>query len=184
MSVESQKEIEKLQHELEQWKWYVQEKEAEHASATEKLVSEMAELEIKLKEEEKKGFNSRRETRSLQQTIQELEQILSQEIRDVAALKVHYEHQVHHRNQLLDRTWKEKEDWRIDSGGRQRYMEYLGKKLYKAANNAQEMLEKTEALQRNTVPTGRNGQRLSFFLDEVRDHYNQVDVSIVFIQRY
>ena len=63
-------------------------------------------------------------------------------------------------------------------------MEYLGKELYKAANKAQEMLEETEALQRNTVPTGRNGQRLSFFLDEVRDHYNQVDVSIVFIQRY
>ena len=73
MSVESQKEIEKLQHELEQWKWYAQGKEAEHASATEKLVSEMAELEIKLNEEEKRGFDSRRETRSLQQTIQELE---------------------------------------------------------------------------------------------------------------
>ena len=78
----------------------------------------MAELEIKLKEKEKKGFDSWKETRSLQQTIQELEQILSQEIRDVAALKVHYEHQVHHRNQLLDQMWKEKEDWRVDSGGR------------------------------------------------------------------
>ena len=174
MLVESQKEIEKLQHELEQWKWYVQEKEAEHASATEKLVSEMAELEIKLKEEEKRGFDSRRETRSLQQIIQELEQILSQEIRDVAALKVHYEHQVHHRNQLLDQVWKENEDWRIESGDRKRYVEYLGKKLYKVANKAQEMLEETKALQRNTIPTRKNGQRLSFFLDEVRDHYNQV----------
>ena len=81
-------------------------------------MSEMAELEIKLKEEEKRGFDSRRETRSLQQTIQELEQILSQERKDVAAFKGHYEHQVHHRNQLLDQMWKEKEDWRIDSGGR------------------------------------------------------------------
>ena len=73
MSVESPKEIEKLQHELEQWKWYAQEKQTEHASATEKLVSEMAELEIKLKEKEKRGFDSRKETRSLQQIIQELE---------------------------------------------------------------------------------------------------------------
>ena len=53
-------------------------------------------------------------------------------------------------------------------------MEYLGKELYKTANKAQEMLEETEALQRNTIPTRKNGQLLSFFLDEVKDHYNQV----------
>ena len=58
MSVESPKEIEKLQHELEQWKWYAQEKKAKHTLATEKLISEMAELEIKLKEEEKRGIMS------------------------------------------------------------------------------------------------------------------------------
>ena len=63
---ENQKEIEKLQHELDQWKWYTQEKEAEHSSATEKLMREIVELEVKLREKEKRGFDSRREARPLQ----------------------------------------------------------------------------------------------------------------------
>ena len=63
---ESQKEIEKLQNELDQWKWYTQEKEVEHATTIEKLMGEMAELEVKLREEEKRGSDSRREARSLQ----------------------------------------------------------------------------------------------------------------------
>ena len=55
-------------------------------------------------------------------------------MRDAAALKAHYEHQVLHRNQHLDQMWKENEDWRVDSGGWQMYMEYLEKELYKATN--------------------------------------------------
>ena len=38
----------------------------------------MAELEVKLREEEKRGSDSQREARSLQRTIQEIEQILDQ----------------------------------------------------------------------------------------------------------
>ena len=41
-----------------------------------KLMGEMAELEVKLREEEKRGSDSRKEVRSLQRTIQKMEQIL------------------------------------------------------------------------------------------------------------
>ena len=36
------------------------------------------------------------------------------------------------------------------------------------------MFEKVEALYREVVPTGKNGQRLVNFLEEPKDHYEQV----------
>ena len=49
-----------------------------------------------------------------------------------------------------------------------------GSTLSKAVSKAEEMLEEAEALQHNFVPIGRDGQRLLFFLDQVKKHYNQV----------
>ena len=36
------------------------------------------------------------------------------------------------------------------------------------------MLEKAEALYREVIPTGKNGQRLVNFLEEARNQYEQV----------
>ena len=49
--------------------------------------------------------------------------------------------------------------------------------IYKAVHKAHDMLEKEEALYREVVPTGKNGQRLVNFLEEARNHYEQVKAS-------
>ena len=36
------------------------------------------------------------------------------------------------------------------------------------------MLEKAEALYQEVIPTGKNGQRLVNFLEEAKDHYEQM----------
>ena len=46
--------------------------------------------------------------------------------------------------------------------------------IYKAIHKAHDMLEKEEALYREVIPTGKNGQRLVNFLEKARNHYEQV----------
>ena len=38
------------------------------------------------------------------------------------------------------------------------------------------MLEKVEALYQEVIPTRKNGQRLVNFLEEAKDHYEQVKI--------
>ena len=57
---------------------------------------------------------------------------------------------------------------------RQLYIKHETKQLYKAVIKANEMWDKAEALRREFVPTGRNGQQLLNFIEEAKDHYKQV----------
>ena len=43
-------------------------------------------------------------------------------------------------------------------------------------HKAHDMLEKAEALYQQVIPTGKNGQRLVNFLEEAKDHYEQVKI--------
>ena len=44
----------------------------------------------------------------------------------------------------------------------------------KTAHKAHDMLEKAKALYREVIPIGKNGQRLVNFLEEAKNHYEQV----------
>ena len=57
---------------------------------------------------------------------------------------------------------------------RQLYIQYTIKQIYKAIHKAHDMFEKTKALYQEVVPIGKNGQRLVNFLEEAKDHYEQV----------
>ena len=57
---------------------------------------------------------------------------------------------------------------------RQLYIRHTTKQICKAVHKAHDMLEKAKALYREIIPTGKNGQRLVNFLEEARNHYEQV----------
>ena len=57
---------------------------------------------------------------------------------------------------------------------RQLYIQHAIKQIYKAIHKAHDMFEKAEALYREIVPIGKNGQQLVNFLEEAKDHYEQV----------
>ena len=57
---------------------------------------------------------------------------------------------------------------------RQLYIKHETKQLFKAVIKDHEMWDKTEALRREFIPTGRNGQQLLNFIEEAKDHYKQV----------
>ena len=64
--------------------------------------------------------------------------------------------------------------WKAQCLARQLYIQLTTKQIYKAVHKAHDMLEKAEALYRVVVPIGKNGQRLVNFLEEARNHYEQV----------
>ena len=80
---------------------------------------------------------------------------------------VHYE-------RALGEVERDKEAWETQCLTRQLYIQHTIKQIYKAIHKAHNMLEKTEALYQEVIPTGKNGQRLVNFLEEAKDHYEQV----------
>ena len=69
---------------------------------------------------------------------------------------------------------KDREAWKAQCLARQLYIRYTTKQIYKAVHKVDDMLEKAKALYREVVPTRKNGQRLVNFLEEARNHYEQV----------
>ena len=68
----------------------------------------------------------------------------------------------------------DKKAWKTQCLARQLYIRHTTQQIYKMVRKARDMLEKAEALYREVIPTGKNGQRLVNFLEEARNHYEQV----------
>ena len=68
----------------------------------------------------------------------------------------------------------DKEVWKAQCLARQLYIRHTTKQIYKAVHKAHDMLIKMEALYREVVLAGKNEQRLVNFLEEARNHYEQV----------
>ena len=68
----------------------------------------------------------------------------------------------------------DREAWKAQCLARHLYIWHTTKQIYKAVHKAYDMCEKVEALYREVVPIGKNGQRLMNFLEEARNHYEQV----------
>ena len=75
---------------------------------------------------------------------------------------------------VLGEVERDMEAWIAQCLARQLYIQHTLKQIYKAIHKAHDMFEKTEALYQEVVPTGENGQRLVNFLEEAKDHYEQV----------
>ena len=75
---------------------------------------------------------------------------------------------------LLRELGRDNEDWKAQCMARQLYIKHETKQLFKVVGKAHEMWDKAEALRREFIPTGRNGQQLLNFIEEAKDHYKQV----------
>ena len=69
---------------------------------------------------------------------------------------------------------KDKEAWKAQCLARQLYIRHTTQQIYKAIHKAHDMLKKAKALYREVVPTEKNEKRLVNFLEEARNHYEQV----------
>ena len=75
---------------------------------------------------------------------------------------------------VLGEVERDKEAWEAQCLARQLYIQHTIKQIYKAIHKAHDMFEKTEALYQEFVSIGKNRQRLVNFLEEAKDHYEQV----------
>ena len=78
------------------------------------------------------------------------------------------------REELIGHLQMVGEDWRVQSHGRQLYIDHLTKYIYNAIFVLWKMVKKVEDLLQTFFPTGRDGQRIVSFLKEARDQYEQV----------
>ena len=75
---------------------------------------------------------------------------------------------------ILDEAERDKKAWEAQCLARQLYIQHTIKQIYKAIHKAHDMFEKAKALYQKVVPIGKNGQQLVNFLEEAKDHYEQV----------
>ena len=68
----------------------------------------------------------------------------------------------------------DREAWKTQCLARQLYIRHTTQQIYKAVRKAHDMLEKAEALYREVILTRKNEQCLVNFLEEARNHYEQV----------
>ena len=68
----------------------------------------------------------------------------------------------------------DREAWKTQCLARQLYIRHTTKQIYKAIHKAHDMFEKAEALYQEIIPIGKNGQRLVNFLEEAKNHCEQV----------
>ena len=85
-----------------------------------------------------------------------------------------YQNVMHER--ALAEVEGDREAWKAQCIARQLYIRHTTQQIYKAVRKTHDMLEKAEALYREVIPTEKNGQRLVNFLEEARNHYEQVKV--------
>ena len=82
----------------------------------------------------------------------------------------------------FDEVERDKEAWKTQCLARQLYIQHTIKQIYKAIHKAHDMLEKAEALYQEVISTGKNGQRLVNFLEEARNHYEQIKIFYGYIK--
>ena len=70
--------------------------------------------------------------------------------------------------------WIVSEDWRVQSYGRQLYINQLTKETHKVIFASWKMVKKVEALLQNFFPIGQDGQKMVNFLEEAKDQYEQL----------
>ena len=105
--------------------------------------------------------------RAMEQSLVEHENFIIELQRENA-----YQNVMHER--ALTEAEGDREAWKTQCLARQLYIRHTTQQIYKAVRKAHDMLEKAEALYREVIPTGKNGQRLVNFLEKSRNHYKQV----------
>ena len=115
-------------------------------------------------------------SQSFQNTIQLMEQTLREHMDYIILLREQDVSKTVEYERLLGELCRDNEDWKAQCMARQLYIKHETEQLFKAVIKAHEMWDKAEALRREFIPTGKNGQQLLNFIEEAKGHYKQVKV--------
>ena len=139
-----------------------------------KQSQEIAELKIKLIAEKIGRSELQAENQSIRDALHAMERSLVEHKNYIAELQEENIYQNAQYVRVLGEVEGDREAWRTQCLARQLYIRHTTQQIYKVVRKAHDMLEKVEALYREVVLTGKNGQRLVNFLEEARNHYEQV----------
>ena len=148
--------------------------ENKYKTDMEKQFQEIAKLRIKLRAEKIGRAELRAENQSIRDALQAMEQSLVEHENYIVELREENAYQNVMYERALVEVEEDKEAWKTQCLARQLYIRHTTQQIYKAIHKAHDMLEKAKALYREVIPTGKNGQRLVNFLEEARNHYEQV----------
>ena len=135
---------------------------------------EVTELKFKLRAEKIGRAELRAENRSIQNALRAMEQSLVEHKGYIIELQEYSIRQTMQYERTLADLWEDKEGWKAQCLARKLYIKHTIKQIYKAIRKAHEILEKAEVLHQSFSPTGRNEQQLLNFIEEVRNHCEQV----------
>ena len=141
---------------------------------TRRQSQEITELKLKLRAEKIGRAELQAENQAIRNALREMEQSLVEHKNCITKLREENIYQNVQHERVLDEVERDMEAWRAQCLARQLYIQHTIKQIYKAIHNAHDMFEKAEALYQEVVPTEKNGQRLVNFLEEAKDHYEQV----------
>ena len=139
-----------------------------------KHFQENAELKIKLRAERIGRAKLPAKNQSILDALRTMKQSLVEHENFIVELQRENAYQnVMHEKALVEAEG-DREAWKAQCLARQLYIRHTTQQIYKAVHKAHDMLEKVEALYREVIPTGKNKQWLVNFLEEARNHYEQV----------
>ena len=141
---------------------------------TKKRSQEITELKFKLRVERIEREELRAENQAVRNAIRALEQSLEEHKDYIIELQEDSVRRTVEFDRALIEAWRDRDDWRAQCLARQLYIKQTIEQIYKAICKVHEMFDKAEALRQSFVPVGRNGQQLLNFIEEVKDHYEQV----------
>ena len=141
---------------------------------TGKQSHEITKLKLKLKAEKIGKAELQAENQAIRNALREMEQSLVEHKNYISELREENIYQNVQYESVLGDVERDKKAWKAQCLARQLYIQHTIKQIYKAIHKAHNMFEKVEALYREVVPTGKNGQRLVNFLEEAKNHYEQV----------
>ena len=139
-----------------------------------KQSKEITKLKIKLRAEKIGRAELRVENQSSRDALHAMEQSLIEHENYIVELREENAYQNMMYKRALVEVERDIEAWKAQCLARQLYIRHTTKQIYKAVHKAHDMLEKAKALYREVVLTGKNGHRLVNFLEEARNHYEQV----------
>ena len=148
--------------------------EDKYKAYTEEQFRENTKLKIKLRVEKIGRAELRAENQSIRDALHPMEQSLIEHENYIVELREENAYQNVMYERALIEVEGDREAWKAQCLARQLYIRHTTNQIYKAVHKAHDMLKKAEALYQEVVPTRKNGQRLVNFLEEARNHYEQV----------
>ena len=116
----------------------------------------------------------RAENQSVWNAIRAMEQSLREHKNYIVELQKDSVRQIVEYDRALVKAWRDREDRKAQCLARQLYIKHTIRQIYKAICKAHEMFDKAEALPQSFAPIERNGQQLLNFIEEMKNHYEQV----------